>query len=86
MFPWFISPWEAARLSFEAQRAMMSFPWLCFALGGREQVQPLLAKPVVARHPNAIPARQTSEKRKASLKPRRGKDKTLRRKDRMRKR
>jgi hypothetical protein len=84
MFPWFISPWEAARLSFEAQRAMMSFPWLYFALGGREQVQPPLAKPEVARHPNAIPARQASEKRKASLKHRRGKDKTPRRKDRIR--
>jgi hypothetical protein len=86
MFPWFISPWEVARVSFEAQRAMMSLPWLYFAFGRREQVPPPSAKPMVTRHPNAVPARQATENRKASLKPRRGKDKTLRRKGRMRKR
>ena len=32
MFPWFISPWEAARVSLEAQR-LLAFPFLGFTLG-----------------------------------------------------
>ena len=32
MFPWFISPWGAARVSLEAQRLLV-FPFLAFTLG-----------------------------------------------------
>jgi hypothetical protein len=38
MFLWFISPWEAARLSLEAQR-MMAFPFLGLPSGKRRQRQ-----------------------------------------------
>ena len=34
---WFISPWEAARRSLEAQRQLMAFPWIFFASGRRYQ-------------------------------------------------
>lgn len=38
MFLWFISPWEAARLSLEAQR-MMAFPFLGLPSGRKRQRQ-----------------------------------------------
>jgi hypothetical protein len=86
MFPWFISPWEAARLSFEAQRVMMSLPWLYFASARREERPPLPATPMVTRPRNVVSARQATENRKASPKARRKKDKTSRRKEQVRKR
>jgi hypothetical protein len=97
MFPWFISPWEAARLSFEAQRVMMSLPWLFFASGRRQEgrwdgqkapflAPPLSATPTATPRPNAIPARQAVESIKAPVKARREKDKRSRRKGKMRKR
>jgi hypothetical protein len=41
MFPWFISPWEAARVSLEAQR-LLAFPFLGFTLdqGRRRKGRP----------------------------------------------
>jgi len=40
MFAWFISPWEAARLSWEAQR-LMAFPFLYFVSGQQRRRQVL---------------------------------------------
>ena len=34
---WFISPWEAARRSLEAQRHLMALPWIFMASGRRYQ-------------------------------------------------
>jgi hypothetical protein len=34
---WFISPWEAARRSLEAQRHLMALPWIFMASGQRYQ-------------------------------------------------
>jgi hypothetical protein len=34
---WFISPWEAARRSLEAQRQLMALPWIFLASGRRNQ-------------------------------------------------
>jgi hypothetical protein len=42
MFLWFISPWEAARLSLEAQR-VMAFQFLGFASGQDRQRQEVLS-------------------------------------------
>ena len=42
MFAWFISPWEAARLSWEAQR-LMALPFLYFASGQQRRRQEVLS-------------------------------------------
>jgi hypothetical protein len=77
MFAWFISPWEAARLSLEAQRLMV-FPFLYFASGqqrrrqvlsDREQtlVPPLVDQSVVDRVQPAIPTRSMATGRRKTV-------------------
>jgi hypothetical protein len=67
MMSWFISPWEAARLSLEAQR-VMAFHFLRFASGQERPIQevcaggqtlmpPLLDRSVVASVEPAIRAK-----------------------------
>jgi len=94
---WFISPWEAARISLEAQRRVMGLPWLYFASGRRQEVLsdggkvPSVAPPVPARsvatgRPKAIRARKAMEIIKEPVSARRVKDKRSRRKNKTRKR
>jgi hypothetical protein len=90
---WFISPWEAARRSLEAQRRVMALPWLFFAsersqeelAEGRQarSEPPVPARSMTARPPKAIPARRTMETVKEPLGARRGKHKSSRRKNKM---
>jgi hypothetical protein len=93
---WFISPWEAARISLEAQRRVMALPWLYFASGrGQEgssegEKAPSGAPPVPARsmanaRPRAIPARKATEAIKERVSGRRREDKKSRRKNKIRK-
>ena len=68
---WFISPWEAARRSLEAQRHLMAVPWIFMASGRRYQgladgeQAPSAAPPIPARSmataPAAVPARRAME-------------------------
>jgi len=47
---WFISPWEAARISLEAQRRVMALPWLYFASGRGQEGLSEGEKPPPRRH------------------------------------
>ena len=75
---WFISPWEAARRSLEAQRHLMALPWIFMASGRRDQrladgkQDPSEAPPTPARSmatagPAAVPARRAMETVKEPL-------------------
>src|SRR6267378_2525016 len=75
---WFISPWEAARRSFEMQRRVMALPWIFFASGRRREglsdgeqppseLLPLPGKSVATARPRAIPARRAMETVKEPL-------------------
>jgi hypothetical protein len=91
---WFISPWEAARRSLEAQRHLMALPWLFMASGRRYQglsdgkQAPSAAPPMPARSmataPAAVPARRAMETIKGSVGAR-GKGKRSKRKNKNRK-
>jgi hypothetical protein len=92
---WFISPWEAARRSLEAQRHLMALPWLFMASGRRYQASsdreqaPSEAPPIPARSmatagPAAVPARRAMETIKGSVGAR-GKGKRSKRKNKNRK-
>jgi hypothetical protein len=69
---WFISPWEAARLSLEAQRHLMALPWRFMASGRRYQglangeeapseVPLMPARAIAPAGPATIPARSAME-------------------------
>jgi hypothetical protein len=69
---WFISPWEAARRSLEAQRHLMALPWIFMASNRRYQgsadgdqalseAPPILARSVATAGPAAVPARRAME-------------------------
>jgi hypothetical protein len=92
---WFISPWEVARRSLEAQRQLMALPWMFVAFGRRYQglpdrtQDPAEAPPTPARSmategPAAIPARRALETIKGPVGTR-GKDKKSKRKNKSRK-
>jgi hypothetical protein len=95
---WFMSPWEAARYSLEAQRRVMALPWLFFASGRRQEgytdgeqalsvaPPPVPASSMTAARPRAIPARRAIETIKEPLSARSGKHKRARRKNKIRKR
>jgi hypothetical protein len=74
MFSWFISPWEAARLTLEAQRVMV-LHFLCFA-SGQEQLRqevsydggkapsaepPIPARSMATGRPQTVPIRKAME-------------------------
>ena len=92
---WFISPWEAARRSLEAQRHLMALPWIFMASGRRYQgladgkQDPSEAPPTPARSmatagPAAVTARRAMETIKGPIGARR-KDKRSKRKNKSRK-
>jgi hypothetical protein len=74
MFPWFISPWDVARLSLEAQRAM-AFHFLSFAPGQGQRRQevlsdagkapsvepPMPASAMATGRPKTVPSRKATE-------------------------
>jgi hypothetical protein len=75
---WFISPWEAARRSLEAQRHLMALPWLFMASGRRYQgladgeqapseAPPMPARSIATAGPAAVPARRAVETSKGSV-------------------
>jgi hypothetical protein len=81
---WFISPWEAARISLEAQRRVMALSWLYFASGRRQEglfeeetgpsgsgAPPVPAKSMANARPRAIPARKATETIKERISARR---------------
>jgi hypothetical protein len=91
---WFISPWEAARRSLEAQRHLMALPWI-FMAGRRYQgladgkqdpseAPPTPARSVATAGPAAVPARRAMETIKGPVGAR-GKDKGSKRKNKSRK-
>ena len=74
---WFISPWEAARRSLEAQRHLVALPWLFMASGRRYQglsdgeqapseAPPIPARSMATAGPAAVPARRAIENIKSS--------------------
>src|SRR5262245_6107853 len=84
---WFISPWEAARRSLEAQRRVMALPWLFFLATERSQEEltegrqtrsesQAPARSMRPRLPKAMPARRAMETIKEPLGARRGKHKS----------
>jgi hypothetical protein len=90
---WFISPWEAARRSLEAQRHLMALPWIFMASGrsyqGLANGDPPEAPPTPARSMAtaglaAVPARRAIETIKRPVGAR-GKDKRSKRMDKSRK-
>ena len=92
---WFISPWEAARRSLEAQRQLMALPWMFLASGRRYQElvggkQDLSEEPptpersMATAGPAAVPARRAMENIKGPVGAR-GKDKKSKRKNKSRK-
>ena len=94
MMFWFISHWEAARRSLEAQRQLMAFPWIFLASGrpyqgladGKQALSE--APPTPARSlvtgPAVLPARRAMESIKGPVGAR-GKDKRSKRKNKSRK-
>jgi hypothetical protein len=69
---WFISPWEAARRSLEAQRHLMALPWIFMASGrsyqeladGKQdpsEPPPTPARSMATAGPAAVPARRAME-------------------------
>jgi hypothetical protein len=69
---WFISPWEAARCSLEAQRQLMALPWMFMASGRRYQgladgegdfseAPPTPARSMATAVPAAVLARRAME-------------------------
>jgi hypothetical protein len=77
MFGWFISPWEAARLSWEAQR-LIAFPFLYFASGqerrrrvlpdqGRTLVPGVIAQSVAGSVQPAIPTTSMATARRKTV-------------------
>jgi hypothetical protein len=91
---WFISPWEAARRSLEAQRQLMAFPWFFFASGRRYQgladgkqdlseAPPTPARSLATAGPAAVPTRRAIESIKGPVGAR-GKDKRSKRKNKSR--
>jgi hypothetical protein len=92
---WFISPWEAARRSLEAQRQLMALPWILMASGRRYQesadrkqdlseAPPAPARSMAAAAPAAVPARRAMETIKGPVGAR-GKDNRSKRKNKNRK-
>ena len=92
---WFISPWEAARRSLEAQRQLIALPWLFMASGRRYQglangeqapseAPPMPARSMATAGPAAVPARRAIETIKSSVGAR-GKGKRSKRKNKNRK-
>jgi len=92
---WFISPWEAARRSLEAQRHLMAVPWIFMASGRRYQgssdgeqapseAPPIPARSMTTAGPAAVPARRAMETIKGSVGAR-GKGKRSKRKNKNRK-
>jgi hypothetical protein len=92
---WFVSPWEAARRSLEAQRQLMALPWIFFASGRRHQgladgkqdlseAPPTPARSVATAGPAAVPTRRAMESIKGSVGAR-GKNKRSKRKNKSRK-
>ena len=90
---WFISPWEAARRSLEAQRQLIALPWLFMASGRRYQrlaeqapseAPPMPARSMATAGPAAVPARRANETIKGSVGAR-GKGKRSKRKSKNRK-
>ena len=81
---WFISPWEAARRSLEAQRHLMALPWIFMASGRRHrelaEAPPTLARSMATAGPPAVPARRAMETIKGPVGAR-GKDKKSKRKN-----
>jgi hypothetical protein len=92
---WFMSPWEAARRSLEAQRNLMAMPWLFMASSRRYQgladgeqapseSPPMPARSMATAGPAAVPARRAAETIKESVGAR-GKGKRSKRKNKSRK-
>jgi hypothetical protein len=82
---WFISPWEAARRSLEAQRHLMALPWIFMASARRYQARavreqdpseapPSPARSMAPERPAAVPARRAIQTIKGPVGVR-GKDK-----------
>jgi hypothetical protein len=91
---WLMSPWEAARRSWEAQRRVMALPWLFFAADrpqegltkgrqARSETPRVPAKSMTATRPKAIAARRAMETIKEPLSARKGKHKSSRRKNKI---
>jgi hypothetical protein len=92
---WFISPWEAARRSLEAQRQLMALPWMFLASGRRYQgladrtqdaseAPPTPARAMPTTGPAAISARRAMDTIKGPVGAR-GKGKKSKRKNKSRK-
>jgi hypothetical protein len=92
---WFISPWEAARRSLEAQRQLMALPWIFMASDRRHQgvadekkdlseAPPTPARSMATASPAAVPARRVMERIKGPVGAR-AKDKKSKRKNKSRK-
>jgi hypothetical protein len=92
---WFISPWEAARRSLEAQRQLMALPWMFLASGRVYQglsdrtqdpaeAPPTPTSSMATAGPAAIPARRALDTIKGPVGTR-GKGKKARRKNKSRK-
>ena len=98
MFPWLISPWEVARLSLEAQRAM-AFHFLSFAPRQEQRHQevlsdggkapsvdlPMPARSIATGRPKTVHSRKAMEIIKEPISARKMKDKKPRRKNKTRK-
>jgi hypothetical protein len=85
---WFMSPWEAARRSLEAQRQLMAWPWIFMAAARRYQgfadgEQATYEVPPSPSAPAAVPARRATDTIKGAVGARRKKRKSSRKKDRV---
>ena len=86
---WFISPWEAARRSLEAQRQLMALPWMFLASGRpyqglADEAPPRPEMSMATERPAAVPARRAMETIKGPAGAR-GRDKKAKRKNKSRK-
>jgi hypothetical protein len=87
---WFISPWEAARRSLEAQRQLMTLPWMFLASGRYQgladgkndlsEAPPTPERSMATAGPAAVPARRAMETIKGPVSTR-AKDKRSKRKN-----